>query len=189
VTSPRYDWAEPVLLRRRPVLATVLVTFALLAWRLGAHADLPAYLYLAAVGTVLAFVDVALFRLPDRLTLPSYPIMAALLGLAAVFTGQGGTRYLHALYGMAAFFLLYAAQWIIVPGQIGLGDVKLAGVLGLALGWLGLGACIAGVFAIHLLGGLYSLVMLVTRKATLKSSIPFGPFMLAGTLLAILLYG
>jgi leader peptidase (prepilin peptidase)/N-methyltransferase len=171
-----------------PLALTMLALFAVICWRDGPRPDLPAYLYLAVVGVLLAAVDVALHRLPDPLTLPSYAIAAALLGLAAPFTADGGSRYLHALFGMAGLLALYAVQWFIVPAQIGFGDVKLSGVLGLYLGWLGLSGWIAGVFAMFLLGGIFAVALLVTRRADRKSAIAFGPFMLAGTLLAILLY-
>jgi leader peptidase (prepilin peptidase)/N-methyltransferase len=165
------------------VVAATAVVLALLAWRIGWAPELAAYLYLGAVGVPLAFIDVALKRLPDPLTLPSYVIGAALLGLA-----MDGPRFTHALIGMVAGFVLYAVQWVIVPGQLGLGDVKLAGVLGLYLGWLGRTAWFTGVLAGFLFGGGYALALLVTRRAGRKSTIPFGPFMLAGALAGILLY-
>ena len=181
------DWFEPVARRPARVAVVAAATLALITWRIGPDAALPAYLYLGAVGVVLAFIDVAIRRLPDPLTLPSYAVAAALLGVAATFTHDGGTRYVHALAGMGALLAFYAVQWFFLPGQIGLGDVKLAGVLGLYLGWLGLGGVLLGVFAIHLLGGLYAGALLAARRTTLNATIPFGPFMLAGTLVAILL--
>jgi leader peptidase (prepilin peptidase)/N-methyltransferase len=184
----RFDWTEPVTGRPVSVALVTVAVFAPLSWRIGLRPDLPAFAYLVVVGVLLAFVDVALKRLPDPLTLPSYLVGAALLGLAAPFTDQGGARYLHALIGLAALWSLYALQWVIVPNQIGLGDVKLSGVLGLYLGWLGREAWIVGVFGMFLLGGFYSVVLLVSGRATRKSSIPFGPFMLAGTFIAVFLF-
>ncbi|MFL6054245.1 MAG: prepilin peptidase [Actinoallomurus sp.] len=186
MTTP--DWAEPVIRRRLAVLAAIVVVLALVAWRVGPAPDLPAFGYLAVVGVVLTFIDVALKRLPDPVTLPSYPVGLVLLGLVALFTDRGGARFTHALFGLAALFLLYAVQWLVAPNQIGLGDVKLAGVLGLYLGWLGLPAWVAGVCAGYVLAAVWSLVLLASRRATLKSQIPYGPFMLAGTLAAVLLY-
>lgn len=179
-------WAEPVA--RRPVAVGVAAAavLALVAWRIGPVPALPAFLYLAATGVVLTVIDVALKRLPDPLTLPSYAVGLLALGLAAPFTDRGGVRLLHALMGMAALFLVYAVQWFIVPNQIGLGDVKLAGVLGLYLGWLGLPAWVFGTCAGYVLAALYAVGLLAARRATLKSHIPFGPFMLAGVLAAVL---
>lgn len=170
------------------VAVVTALTLGVICWRVGFVPVLPAYLYLGVVGVALAVIDIALRRLPDPLTLPSYVIGAALLGVAAPFTDDGGTRFVHALTGLGGLLLFYAVQWFIVPNQIGLGDVKLAGVLGLYLGWLGLDAVVVGVFAIHMLGGLYAVALLALRRADRKSTIPFGPFMLAGTLIAVLLY-
>jgi leader peptidase (prepilin peptidase) / N-methyltransferase len=180
------EWALPVT--RRPVRVTGLgvIVIAAIVWRIGLRPELPAFCYLGVVGVALAFIDAELKRLPDSLTLPSYLVAAALLGMAAAFTDHGGTRFTHALAGMVALGLLYGLQWIVVPGQIGLGDVKLSGVLGLYLGWLGLRAWLVGLCAGFILGALYSVALLVTRRASLKSEIPFGPFMLAGTLVAVL---
>jgi leader peptidase (prepilin peptidase)/N-methyltransferase len=190
-TAPeaRFDWIEPVI-RRRPHVALVTVAvLGLVGWRIGPRPELLAFGYLCVVGVVLSFIDVALHRLPDPLTLPSYAVGAALLGVAAPFTANGGTRYLHALTGLGALLLLFAVQWFVVPSAIGLGDVKLSGVLGLYLGWLGSAAWVMGVFGMFVVGGVYAVGLLVTRRATRKTAIPFGPFMLAGALVAVLLYG
>lgn len=183
LSEPRFDWAHPVTGKPIPVVVTTLVVVGLLGWRVGLSPVLPAFLYLGVVGVLLTFIDIALKRLPDLLTLPSYGFGMALLALAF-----DGGRFVHALIGMVALFLLYAVQWLIVPSQLGMGDVKLSGVLGLYLGWLGLSAWMTGVIAGFFLGGLYAITLLVTRRATRKSSIPFGPFMLAGALLGIMLY-
>lgn len=183
MTEVAEPWTRPVTSRPIAVGAATAVVLALIAWRVGWTPQLAAFLYLGAVGVPLAIIDVALKRLPDPLTLPSYAVGAALLGLA-----MNGDRFVHALIGMAAGLVVYGVQWIIAPGQLGLGDVKLAGVLGLYLGWLGLTAWFTGILAGFLLGGVYALALLVSGRAGRKSTIPFGPFMLAGALAAILLY-
>jgi leader peptidase (prepilin peptidase)/N-methyltransferase len=70
---------------------------------------------------------------------------------------------------------------------MGFGDVKLAGVLGLYLGYLGWAHLFAGTFAAFVLGGLWSVAILLSRKGNLRSAIPFGPFMLAGAAAAMVL--
>jgi leader peptidase (prepilin peptidase) / N-methyltransferase len=173
-------------------LAAELLTaavFGVLAVRFGPHPVLAAYCYLAAVGAALAIIDARHRRLPDALTLPSYPVALALLGIAAL-TGPGGARpYLTALAGLAAAGLLFAAQALIYPAGIGWGDVKLSGLLGAYLGWLGIGSLVAGLFAGYLLAAGAGLALLAARRATRTTLIPFGPFLLTGTLLAILLTG
>ena len=84
--------------------------------------------------------------------------------------------------------LLFAAYYllaIVVAGALGFGDVKLAGVLGLVLGWIGWQAVIAGALLGFLYGGVFSIVLLLSRKATSKTKIAFGPFMMLGALTAV----
>lgn len=171
---------------RRTALGVVTAAvFGLAGWRVGVHAVLGALLYLAAVGALLAFIDVEVKRLPDRFTLPSYGVVAALLAVAAPFTGGGWRHFEHALIGMAAMFALYAVQAFAVPSGIGLGDVKLSGVLGLCLGWFGARAWVTGLLATYLLGGVIAVGVLIVRR-TRKGEFPFGPSMLVGTLVGVL---
>jgi prepilin signal peptidase PulO-like enzyme (type II secretory pathway) len=183
--AERY-FEAPVRWARPGLALTMAATFGALAWRFAGRAELAAFLYLAAVGSLLAFVDVAVKRLPDPYTLPSYLIGPALLGVAVLAEGRPA-RLGHALVGLAVLWALYAVQHLFAPGAIGWGDVKLSGVLGLYLGWLGLAAWWFGTLAGFVLGGLYAVVLLVTRRGSRKSEIPFGPFMLAGALAGILL--
>lgn len=169
-------------------LATA-AAFTIMAVRFGPVPVLPAYCYLAAVGVALAFIDVRHRRLPDALTLPSYLVALALLGIAALTTRNGGHHILIALIGLAAAWLLFFIQALIYPAGIGWGDVKLSGLLGLYLGWLGVRQLVAGLFLGYLLAAAVGIVLLITRKATRKSQVPFGPFLLAATLIVIALSG
>jgi leader peptidase (prepilin peptidase)/N-methyltransferase len=168
---------------------TTAVTFAALALRLGLRPVLPAFCYLAAVGAALAIIDIQHQRLPDVLTLTSYPVALILLGLAALAGPDGGRHFRDALIGMVATGLFYLLQALIYPAGLGWGDVKLSGLIGLYLGWLGARVLLAGLLAGYLLAALTGIALLVTRRATRKSRIPFGPFMLAGALIAILASG
>jgi leader peptidase (prepilin peptidase) / N-methyltransferase len=87
---------------------------------------------------------------------------------------------------MAACGGFYGLAWLAYPRGIGLGDVKLVGVLGLFLGYLGWDAVAVGMFAAVLLGALGGVVQIATGRATRRSRIPYGPFLLAGTLLGCL---
>lgn len=182
--AARYD-ERPRRWGRPAVAATSAVACGLMAWRFAGRAELPAYLYLAIVGTLLAFVDIAVKRLPDPFTLPSYLVGPALLGVASLAGGHPA-RLGYALIGLAALWALYAAQHLFAPAAIGWGDVKLSGVLGLYLGWLGAAAWWLGVLGGFVLGGVYATGLLVSRRGSRKSELPFGPFMLAGALAGIL---
>lgn len=169
------------------VLATLLVE-ALLVVGIGADPALPAFLVLGAGGVVLATVDLATRRLPDLLVLACLGAGAVLLGAAAALSGDGAAL-LRAVLGSAALFGCYLALALLNPSGLGLGDVKLAAVLGLHLGWLGWSVLVTGALAGFFLIGPVALVLLATRRAGRSTELPFGPFMLAGALLAIVVGG
>lgn len=150
----------------------------------GVVVALVAFLYLAAVSVSLALIDLDTHTLPNRIVLPAYPVAAGLFTVAALLEGAP-ERLITALVGGFALFGVYLLLALAYPGGMGLGDVKLAGVLGLTLGWLGWGQLAVGAFSAFLLGGLFSLVLVATRRASRKSGIPFGPWMLAGAWLGI----
>jgi leader peptidase (prepilin peptidase) / N-methyltransferase len=177
---------------RRDRVAAVGLTaaaFVVLAIRFGPRPALPAFCFLAAVGVPLALIDARTQRLPDALTLPSYPVALVALGAAALATPDGGRHFVVALIGLAAGLVVFVAQVLIYPAGVGWGDVKLAGLLGLYLGWLGGLALFSGLVLSYLLAAVTGVALLVARRATRRSRIPFGPFLLAGTLAAILLSG
>ncbi len=161
------------------------LTFALVAWRLGFDWALPAFLYLSGVGIALALIDLDTRRLPNSLTLPSYLIGGGLLAAAGVLSGNP-RLLLQAAVGMAALYALYFALMTAKPGGMGYGDVKLAGVVGLFLGYLGWGPLIVGAFLAFLFGGLVGAGLLVFGEARRKTRIPFGPYMVLGALVAVL---
>ena len=158
-----------------------------------------AYFFVMAVR--LTVIDVRHHLLPDRIVFPSYAIAGVLLlGAAAsqflpggqdvagtADTGVFGVPGLRVVAGGAALWLFYFLLHAVYPPGMGFGDVKLAGVLGMYLGFLGWGHVMAGTFAAFVLGGLWSLGLLAARRGNLQSAIPFGPFMLAGTAAAMLL--
>lgn len=153
-----------------------------------------ACLYFVVMAVRLTVIDVRSHLLPNRIVFPSYAAAAVLLLPAAVLsffadaeTGQDLSATLFAVPGLrilaggAALWLFYFVLRLLHPPGMGFGDVKLAGVLGLYLGYLGWSHVFAATFAAFLLGGLWSLGILAARRGTLRSAIPFGPFMLAGT--------
>lgn len=160
------------------------VLFGLLAWHFGLHVVLIAYLYLAAISIALALIDIDLKKLPDAITLPSYPVAAVLL-TAGALAAHEPFDLVRAAIGGAALYALYAVLWFVYPKGMGRGDIKLAGVLGMYLGYLGWGTLAVGAFLGFLLGGVIGITLMATGRATRKSKIPFGPFMLSGALIAV----
>lgn len=171
------------------VTLVTIVAVASVAVRFGLSPVMPAYCFLAAVGVPLAFIDARQHRLPDVATLPAYPACLLLLGVAAPFVTGGTGRFGHALIGMAAGAGFFALLLLVSPAGIGLGDVKLAGPLGAYLGWLGATALVTGLMAAWLLAALTAITLLLTRRATRKTEIAFGPFLIASTLAVVLASG
>jgi leader peptidase (prepilin peptidase)/N-methyltransferase len=147
---------------------------ALVAWRLEGTPCLPSWVYAAIVGSLLSVIDWRTRRLPDAITLPSYPILAVLL----IPTGHLGS----ALLGGLALAGAYAVLWFGRPDALGLGDVKLAGLVGMLVGSLGMDAWVAAAVTGPLLGALYAVLLLTTGRATLKTQFSFGPFIALGAL-------
>ena len=174
---------------RTPVVSTVTaLVCAALAAATGPRPELAVWLLLTPVAVLLALVDRNVHRLPDHLTLPLAVAAAVLLGLAALLPGDGGS-WPTALLGGLALGACYFVLFLINPNGMGFGDVKLAVSLGVTLGWYGWPVLCVGAFAGFLLGSLYGLGLMLLRRAGRKSAIPFGPFMITGALLGILLGG
>lgn len=150
----------------------------------GSGAALLAFLFVAWVGVALSYVDIREHRLPDWLNYSAFVGTASILAVAAFVDGAWGA-YGRAWLAAAAMTVGYVILAMLRPGELGLGDVKLAASLGLILGWIGWGHVLLGAFAGFLLGGLFSIGLLATGRATRRSHIPFGPFMLAGALATV----
>lgn len=159
-------------------------------WALAPRQSLVAsltYLVSGWVMVALAAIDLDVHRLPDAIQLPAVP---ALLVLLAVASWAGGSwapigRAVLAGAGLLAFFLLLA----LIGAGMGLGDVKLAGLLGLLFGWLGWAHVLVGAVAGILLGGVVGAVLLATRQAGRRAEFAYGPPLLAGAALAIVALG
>lgn len=172
-----------------PVLELACATtVGALAGRFAGTPEVAGYCVLGALGIALAAIDLQVQRLPDRLTLPAYPALIALLGLAAI-VGHQAWPLARALMGGLALGGAYLLLGLIRPGGIGGGDIKLAGLAGMALGWLGWRTELSGAALGFVLAGLAGLALLAARRVTLRSHISYGPFLIGGTLLALLATG
>jgi leader peptidase (prepilin peptidase)/N-methyltransferase len=131
--------------------------------------------YVAAVTVPLVAIDAHSRRLPNRLVLPGYLVGA--VAVVAIWVSSGAVPAM-ALISAAAYTLFL---WVLsFAGGMGMGDVKLAGVLGAAAGLVSPSAAILSPVLAFGLGGLASAIILVTRRGTRATRIPFGPFMLIG---------
>ena len=143
-----------------------------------------AFLYLAAITIALALIDLDVHKLPNVIVIPAYGVSAALFAAASILSGDFGPLIGSGI-AMTALFVFYLLMAIVYPGGMGFGDVKLAGVLGIYLGWAGWGAVAVGAFSAFLLAGVFSIILLATKRAGRKSGIPFGPWMFAGAWLGV----
>lgn len=159
--------------------------FVAMAARFGFDWALPAYWLFAWTLLCLTAIDLEHYRIPNRLTYPLTPVLAVLLVAAALVGGQPEVALRTVLGGLAAFGALLVLA-LISPRGMGLGDVKLAAFLGLGLGYLGWGHVALGFFVAFLLGGFTATVLLVLQLRDRKGHIPFGPWLAAGSVVAVL---
>jgi leader peptidase (prepilin peptidase) / N-methyltransferase len=164
-------------------LGTALL-FALTAVRFGRDPELPAFLFLAGAGVLLGLIDARHKLLPNRVTLPSIGIGAGLLAVAALGAWEW-TPLLRAVEAAAVLYVVFVVLVLISPRSIGMGDAKLAALLGLYLGWLGWEILLLGVAAGFLVQAVLAVLLLGTRRIGLKGELPFGPAMLLGAALVI----
>lgn len=161
------------------------VTGGLLGYVVGWAWPLTFLLYLVPVGVALAVVDWRTMLLPTRLIAPSYGVVVGLVVVGWLVTGDNDA-VIRAGWGWLVAGGLYLVLWLVHPRGMGYGDVRLSGVLGLALGYVGWVQLLFGIWVGFLLGGviggLLSLLRVVRRRA-----FPFGPFMLAGAVLGVVL--
>ncbi|GAA2037119.1 hypothetical protein GCM10009819_22150 [Agromyces tropicus] len=186
----RRDRSERMSLRalRGWSAGATAIVFALLAWRFEWHPVLPALLVLAAAGVALSIVDLTEQRLPNAMVFPTLGAVAALLVVASAITGEW-LALAWAAAGSAGMFLFYFTLAFISPKAMGMGDVKFALPLGLALGWFGWLMWIGGLIGAFFVGGVVAIIALALRRVTLRGSIPFGPSMLGGAMVALVLLG
>jgi leader peptidase (prepilin peptidase) / N-methyltransferase len=167
------------------LLAAVLAGAVLLA---GLRPATVALAWAGAAGIVLGAVDLAVHRLPDRVVFPAAAaVAAALLADAAVLGTWPDLLRAGAAGAAAGGGALLAA--LLAPAGLGLGDVKLLGLLGLVLGWVGWGALLAGVLLGLVVGAAGALALVATRRAGWRTAVPFGPPLIAGAVLALALAG
>jgi len=185
VPMPRL--ARHVIVPSALVVVATAVLFALAAWRMGISWTLPAALYFVALGVTLSAIDLAASRLPDVIVVPSYAIVTALLALASWHPAGAADwgALARALAGGAVMFAGYLLMLLASPAGMGFGDVKLAGVLGLWLGWFGWVPFLLGWLAAFVVGGLVAVVLLALRRVGIRSGIPFGPWMFLGAFVGI----
>jgi leader peptidase (prepilin peptidase)/N-methyltransferase len=175
---------EHISARYPLVESATAVLFAGVALRFGASWTLPAFLVLVAGLLALAFTDLEHLLLPVRIVYPVLGLVSAFLVLAAAVTGEWSRLGVAAASGLVAFAAFYALNFI-NPKWMGFGDVRLSGVIGLSLGWLGASIAVLGFFAAFLFGAVVGVGLILTKHIERSGHIPFGVFLALGAFLAI----
>lgn len=164
------------------------IAFALVAARLGLVFALPAFLLYTWTLIVVAVIDARTRRIPNRLTYPLTPALVALFVVAALLEGEPSAALRAVGGGLVAFAALLVLA-LISPRGMGMGDVKLAAFIGVGLGYLGWAHVLLGVFGAFVLGGVVALALIAVRLRGRKDHLPFGPYLAAAALLAVLAGG
>ncbi len=175
---------EPISIRYPLTEIATALCFSAVAARLETPWAVPAYCVLAGSLVALTFIDLEHLRLPTPVIVTTLAVGVPLLVLASVATHRIAALGAAAASGaicMVAFAVLYVAS----RRGIGLGDVRLAAMCGVFLGWLGYRVAAVGMLLSFAVAGVAGVVLLTTGRAGRKSRIPFGPFLAAGTLTAV----
>jgi leader peptidase (prepilin peptidase)/N-methyltransferase len=175
----RIGWRDPL------IEIGCAVVFAAAAARFGWAWELPAYLALFAGLVVLSAIDLEHFLLPNRVLYPTLFTVAALLAVASVVDGRGTNAWHAAVGGLAAFAVFFLINFA-YPEGMAFGDVRLAGVLGMATGWLSLGHVLLAFFLAFLTSAAVGLTLILLRVRGRRDPIPFGPFLALGAALTVL---
>jgi leader peptidase (prepilin peptidase)/N-methyltransferase len=175
---------SPISVRYPLIEAATAGLFAGVAARIGFSWALPAYLVLAAGLLALACTDLEHLLLPKRIVYPVLGMVGASLLAAAAITGRWHDLIVAGISALVWFAIFFVMNFV-SPRALGFGDVRLAPVLGLALGWLGIRYVLLGFFTANLVGAVIGIALIASKRMSRGQQIPYGVFLAFGTLLAI----
>jgi leader peptidase (prepilin peptidase)/N-methyltransferase len=174
----------PIAVRYPLVELLTGAVFAAVTARIGLEWSLPAFLVVVAGLIALSFIDLDTYLLPKKVVYPVLLAGAVSFGGAALLAGDGRGAVEAAAGGAGAFTVLFVIH-VISPRGMGFGDVRLAAVIGMMLGWIELPAVAVGLFLAFLLASVVGIGLMVAGRRGRKDRVPFGPFLAAGAVLAI----
>ncbi|HUR17397.1 MAG TPA: prepilin peptidase [Acidimicrobiales bacterium] len=179
---------EPIAVRYPVVELVTALLFATVAVRLGADWALPGFLVVLAGLVAISAVDLELFIVPNRILYPTLFVAAPLLLIAAGLSHDWSSARTSALGGVLAWGLLLTIH-LISPRGMGFGDVRLAGLIGMMLGWLSLGHVIVGLFLGFLTASVVGVGLILGGRRGRKDKVPFGPFLAVGAVITVFFGG
>ena len=166
------------------VVAVTSALYFLLAQRFEHDLTVLTYGVLVGAGMWLSLIDIDTHLLPRRIVYRTIAVALPLLVLSAFFDDAGSIAGMF--IGGIGMWLMLRVLEVLSRGDLGGGDVGLGGLLGLYLGWLSYEAILVGLFASFLAGGFFAAALLNSRKANRHTHFAFGPFLIVGTLIAVL---
>jgi len=166
------------------VVAINTALYFLLAHRFEHDLTVLTYGVLVGAGMWLSLIDIDTHLLPRRIVYRTMAVAMPLLVLSAFFDNTGSIAGMF-IGGLGMWCMLRVLE-VLSRGDLGGGDVGLGGLLGLYLGWVSYEAILVGLIAAFFVGGLFAVALLVTRKANRNTHFAFGPFLIVGTLVAVL---
>ncbi len=175
---------EPISVRYPIVEAGHAALWVLTYLVVGLHWVLPAFLWFLSVTVALILTDLDHHRIPNRILYPGFVAGLALLAVGS-WLDDDLSRMVPALIGAAGYFLVLFLVALATRGGFGFGDVKLAALLGLFTGYVGLGSALIAFFLGIFIGGLVAMALLIARRRDRKAEIAFGPPMIVGAWLAV----
>ena len=179
------DCGEPISVVYPLMEVTMAVLFGLVGWRVGLSWSLPGLLLMTWTLVVVSMIDLETRKIPNRLMYPLIPALLVLMVAAAFGDGVPQRALVVIAAGVGAFVLLLLIA-LVQRGGMGFGDVKLAGFIGLGLGYLGVGHVLLALFLSFLAGGLIGVMLMAAGKRGRKDKIPFGPYLALGALISLL---
>jgi leader peptidase (prepilin peptidase)/N-methyltransferase len=166
------------------VVAINTALYFLLAHRFEHDLTVLTYGVLVGAGMWLSLIDIDTHLLPRRIVYRTIAVAMPLLVLSAFFDNTGSVFGMF-VGGFGMWCMLRVLE-VLSRGDLGGGDVGLGGLLGLYLGWVSYEAILVGLIAAFFVGGLFAVALLVTRRANRTTHFAFGPFLIVGTLVAVL---
>jgi leader peptidase (prepilin peptidase) / N-methyltransferase len=170
---------EPIV-----VEVTNAAIFVLFGLEFGADAVLPAFCIFGAALVALVWIDLREFRLPREITYTAFVLGAIALVIAALVNDEP-ERIWQAFLGAGIALVIMGGIYLASRGGMGEGDVRLAPLLGLYLGYLNPGIVPVGLFFGFLLGAVVGVAMMALGRGDRKTALPFGPFLAAGAVIAV----